>query len=444
MGLHRVRGRAAAYKKMRTGQPLQRARESGDAEVSATPATGSRGNFASGEQKLPPIWLMGFTNATFGMYGGFAVVTMPSLLAAQGLPGGRIAAITAVVLSPAFFIFLIAPMLDVRLSRRTYALLFTLLSSVAVAIAVTHQANLHLMEAAVFFGYLAAALVQSAVGGWMGSLIRREDDSRLGAWFGVANIGTGGVMMVVAGELLSRCAPAVAGTLLALMLLLPTGIYLLVPAPGPDRKLARESYAQFLGEIVALGRRRSVQVALLLFVLPSASFSMTNVLGGIGADFGASEQLVGRLAGVGSAIAGVVGSLLLPPLARRLALRPLYLAIGVTGALFTASLLLLPRAPWAFGVAISGENLFQALAIAAGAAIIFETIGHNNPLAATLFSLLIATSNFSITYMGFVDGWAYTWHGATGSLAVDAGISVMACVSLWMLWRRQLGLAVAA
>jgi PAT family beta-lactamase induction signal transducer AmpG len=37
--------------------------------------------------KLPPIWLMGLTNATFGMYGGFAVVTLPSMLAAQGLPG---------------------------------------------------------------------------------------------------------------------------------------------------------------------------------------------------------------------------------------------------------------------------------------------------------------------------------------------------------------------
>ena len=33
--------------------------------------------------KVPPIWLLGFTNATFGMFGGFAVVTVAEMLAAH-------------------------------------------------------------------------------------------------------------------------------------------------------------------------------------------------------------------------------------------------------------------------------------------------------------------------------------------------------------------------
>src|SRR6185312_3971987 len=47
-------------------------------------------------RRLPPVWLMGLTNCVFGLMGGFAVVTVPQMLAAQGMSGGHIAAITAV------------------------------------------------------------------------------------------------------------------------------------------------------------------------------------------------------------------------------------------------------------------------------------------------------------------------------------------------------------
>jgi PAT family beta-lactamase induction signal transducer AmpG len=389
-------------------------------------------------RRLPPIWLMGFSNATFGFYGGFAVVTLPSMLATQGLSGGRIAAITSFTLAPSFLVFLIAPMLDVRLSRRTYALLFSFLAAFAVLLTVIYRSNLSLVVWVTFFGYFSACLVQAAVGGWMGSLIQKDQDSALGAWFTVANIGAGGVMMLVAGQAVSRLPAFAAGCVVGGMLLLPTLTYLVVPAPGPDRKLARESYRQFFGEVLALVKQRAVQRALLLFLLPSASFALTNVLGGVGPKYGADERLVGLLAGVGSGIAGIVGSLLLPPLARRMPLRPLYLCVGIAGALFTLSLLLLPHAPWAFGIAISGENLFQALAIATSTAIAFETIGPANPLAATLFALLISAGCLSIVYMGFIDARAYAWHGIVGSFVADAGLSGAVCLVLyWLLFRRR-------
>jgi PAT family beta-lactamase induction signal transducer AmpG len=389
-------------------------------------------------RKLPPIWLMGFSNATFGFYGGFAVVTLPSMLAAQGLSGGRIAAITSLTISPSFMVFLLGPMLDVRLSRRTYALLFSLLAAAGAFFTLLEHTNLVVVEWVTFLGYLAASLSQSAVGGWMGSLIRKDQDSALGAWFTVANIGAGGVMMLVAAQAVSRLPPYAGGCVVAAMLLLPTLTYLAVPAPGPDRKLARESYSQFFREVVSLVKLRTVQRALLLFLLPSASFALTNVLGGVGPEYGADERLVGLLAGVGSGIAGIAGSLVLQPLARKLPLRPLYLAIGIAGALFTLSLLLLPHASWAFAIAISGENLFQALAIATATAITFETIGPGHPLAATLFSLLVSASCFSIIYMGFIDARAYAWHGIVGSFAADAGLSGAVCVALyWALFRHR-------
>jgi PAT family beta-lactamase induction signal transducer AmpG len=306
------------------------------------------------------------------------------------------------------------------------------ITAAAVAFTVTHRSNLLLLEAVMLVGDVAVSLVQGAVGGWMGSLIRKQDDSGLGAWFAVANTGAGGVMVLVAGELVTRLRPLAAGGLLATMLMLPSLIYLAVPAPGPDRRLAGESFRQFFQDIFALVRRREVVIAIVLFLLPSGSFALTNVLGGIGKDFSASERMVSLLAGIGSSLAGILGSLLLPPLARRFSLRPLYLSIGIVGALFTLSLLLLPHVPSTFAIAITGENAFQSLAFAAGNAIIFETIGPANPLAATQFSLLSAAVNLPIIYMGFVDGHAYAWRGAAGSFLADAFIGLAVC--LLLLW----------
>lgn len=381
---------------------------------------------------------MGLTLSSFGLYGGFASVTFPSMLAAEGVPGGKIAAIVATILTPGFFTFLLAPMLDLWLPRRTYAVILTVLPAVAIAFTVTHITQVQLVTGVMLAGFLACSLLVAAIGGWMGSLIRKKDDSKLAAWMGVANTAGSGVMMAVAGAVVTRLHPQIAASVLAGMILLPMLIFPMVPAPGPDAKLASERYAEFFRELFALLTQRRVQIAMLLFVLPSSSFALTNVLGGIGADFSANERLVGLLGGAGAVAAGSVGSLLLPPLARKFALRPLYLGIGVTGALFTLSLLLLPRVPWTFAAAIAGENLFQSLANAAMAAIIFETMGPESPFAATLFSLLLAGANFAIFYMSIIDGRAYTWRGVTGSFAVDAAVSTMVAFSLGaaFIWRR--------
>ena len=381
-------------------------------------------------EQVPPIWLLGFTNATFGMFGGFSVVTVAEMLAAQGVSGDRIASIIATILSPGLWTFLVAPILDVRFSRRAYALVFSVLAALCVAATVIFRTHVGVVEAVMVVGSACVSMVQGAVGGWMGSLVRKDSDGPLGAWFAVSNIGAGGVMMLIAGELIHRLSPVLAGILLGAMIMLPSLLYLYIPSIAPDARLASESFRQFFRDIFALLKRREVLIALALFLLPSASFALTNVLGGIGADFSATERMVSLFGGVGSAVAGVVGSLLLPPLARKLALRPLYLAIGIVGGLFTLSLLLLPHTPLTFGIAITGENLFQALAFAAGNAITFETMGQNNPLAATQFSLLVAATNLPIIYMGFIDGAAYKWRAIPGSFVVDAGITIAVCLLL--------------
>jgi PAT family beta-lactamase induction signal transducer AmpG len=378
---------------------------------------------------------LGLTNAPFGLTGGFCAVVIPQLLASHGIPLGHAAAIAAAILSPGFWIFAVSPMLDAWLSRRTYALIFGSATAAAVAFTVAHPGNPVLVEAVMLPGFAAAMLYQGAVGGWMGSLIDKKEDARLGVWFAVSNIGAGGLMMILAGQVISSLPTALAGLLMGAAILLPMLLFLAIPSPPAHRKPARESFGKFNRELGSLLKQRHVLMALALFLFPAASFALTNVLGGTGADFSANERTVSLFAGVGSSIAGIAGSFLLFPLARRFPLRPVYLAIGVIGAIFTLGLLALPRQPWSFAIAITGENLFQALAFAAGNGIAFEVIGPNNPFAATLFTVLLAASNLPITYMQFLDGKGYDWRGLTGALLTDAFISTVACFLLgWMLF----------
>ncbi len=250
---------------------------------------------AGRKRRLPPVGVMGLTYATFALVGGFCAVTVPQILAAEHVPVERIAVITSIIISPGFWAFLIAPMVDIRYRRRTYALVCGVLSAVAVGLTVAARPGPEVME-------------------WV--------------------------------------------------------------------------------------------------------------------------MLVGLFSGVGSVIAGVAGSLLLQPLAKRFALRPLYLGVGVVGAVFTLTQLMMPRSSVSFGVAITGENLFQALAFATLFAIIFEIMGPDNPFSGTIFSLLASASVLPLLYMQVLDGKGYTADGPAGSYLMDASVSVAGCCAMaWMLAR---------
>jgi PAT family beta-lactamase induction signal transducer AmpG len=385
--------------------------------------------------QLPPLPLLSLTNATYGMYIGFVAAGLPILLAAQHIPEARIATITAISLSPMFWSFLLGPILDVRFSRRTYAAVFALLSAVLLSTALVHLHNLNLFELLMLLGTLTVSLSQYALGGWLVSLVPQSDETRLSAWFNVANIGGAGLMVLVAGVLLQHLHLPTAAIALGILLLLPVAIFPLVPSPTPARRLATETFAQFFSEIFTLLRQRNVLLALALFVTPCASFALTNVLAGLGSDFHAPDAFVSLTAGLGTVIAGVAASLLLPTLARGIKLRPLYLTIGIVGALFTLSLLLLPHTPASFAIAMVGETFFQTLAITNAFALQFEIVGPANPLASTLLAVLGSAMNLPMTYMVYVDGRFYATHHLSGSLTVDATYGLVACTILLLLFR---------
>jgi PAT family beta-lactamase induction signal transducer AmpG len=364
------------------------------------------------------------------MIGGFIVVPLPQMLIAQGVPGDRAAIAVAIILSPMCWSFLLAPMLDVRFRRRTYAIFFGMIGVSAAIATVLYHALTAEVEAVMLVGFLSTCLFQSAYGGWAGSLIEKGQDGLLGAWSGIYNVGGSGVGILISDYALQHFSRASAASLIFAAFLAPLAVFPVIPAPPASKMLAAASFSRFAREVVALFKNGQVLVALTLFALPSASFALTNALGAWSDSFHAPPSVVSVISGFGIILGSVVGCALVPPLARKVPLRPLYLSIGLVGATFTAGLLLAPRVPWTFGVAFVGENFFQAAAVATCMAIVFEVIGQGNPLAATTFAVLAAAASLPVDYMEFVDARGYHSNGITGAFLIDALVSGSVCVLL--------------
>jgi len=380
-----------------------------------------------------PVWLLGLTNTLFGMYGGILVIAVPQLLSARHVPEATIAGMTAAAISPGFWTFLVSPVLDVRFSRRWYSVATALLSAVFLALALTNLEHMFLVEIFLVAGFFFANLYQSALGGWLSSIITVDEEHSLSVWVSIANISGGGAMAMMTGEIVQRLSLATAALVLAAIVLLPTMIFCWMPAPGPDRRLARESFSQFFADVIGLLKRREILIAIVLFIAPASTFSLVNLLGGLGGDFHASSHFVGLVGGAGVLVAGIAGCLMFPLVDGLLPVRYLYLAIGVVGSIFTLLLLALPHTPWAFAAALIGENVFQSLSITASTAITFATIGRGNAFAATIYCLMVSAFNVANTYMLVVDGWGYAWRGVVGSYVLDACVSLSACLLLSLL-----------
>jgi len=383
-----------------------------------------------------PLWLMGLTNSSYGLYAGIQVFALPQLLAARHIPEATIAAMSAVELSPGFWAFLLSPVLDVRFSRRWYAVACASIAAAMLFLAMINLGHILLVEAAITLGFFTAYLYQSAIGGWLSSITTFEEETSLSIWMTIGNAGGGALMAVLCGEIVGSFSVHVTAVLLAVIVLLPMVVFPFMPAPGPDRRLASESFGQFFSELVALVKRREILIAVILFISPAGSFALTNFLAGLGADYHASPRSVSLIAGLGAGIAGILGSFLFKPVNRLLPLRPLYVAIGFGGSLFTLALITLARTPTAFAVALVGENLLQALAITACTAITFDTIGRNNPLASTTFCFLGSAYGLPLSYMLYVDGVGYSRFGVAGGYAADAlcGVTASILLGLMLYW----------
>jgi PAT family beta-lactamase induction signal transducer AmpG len=387
-----------------------------------------------------PIWLLGLANFPLGVTFALGLMVVPEVLAARHIPETTIANITTLSLVGNLAFFVVAPVLDVHFSRRTYAIAMSSAASVLTFVAVLSFANLGLLGAWLFLAMLAANLNTSALGGWFGSVLPKDRDAPLGASFAAVTFGSFGLASFLGIELIHHEPLWLAATVLAAMNLPSLAVILSLDSPADEPSRLTESFDRFGRELVQLARRSDVRRLSLLLVLPCTAFALTNTLGGLGGDYHASEKLIAVIGGVGVTAAGIFGSLTVPVLGRRAGLVTVYLGIGIVGGLSTLSLVVLPHTATVYTIGFVAQNIWQSAGLAAGTALILSSIGKNNPLASTQFAILNAALATPLIYMQWIDGHAYGARGLTGLYLIDGGLDLASCllmIGLFLLWSKR-------
>ncbi len=285
-----------------------------------------------------------------GVNGALLLITMPQLLAAaQHAPENRIAAITAMALLSGFMSFLLAPLLDWRFSRRTWAVVFTVLTGFGSA------AVLRVCPPAGGAGGVLLPLQSRRLPGRGGRLRRlvpgelvareRQLGRAGGAWLAAVNIASGGRRRGPRAGIpdLPRPAPEPLGALVlgsANLLVLP--LLLTTPCPPADARLAREGVIAFATDVEPGGAagRSCNSWTLFLFRLCARDRVRPDqfAVRASPAGFHTGEAMAGLIGGAGVCIARrCSGSLLVAAAEAGLRPRVLYIRAGLAWSEASAS-----------------------------------------------------------------------------------------------------------
>lgn len=379
---------------------------------------------------------MGLTVAPLGFYFGFISTATPILLRAHGVPLGKIAEVSGWGFSPSFWAFLLCPILDVRFSKRTYAVFFAGIAALCLATCVMLTGNLTAFTVVLTIGCAAAVIFGNAHGGWMPDVIRDEHYSTVGGTANIANLGAAGMFAWITVAVMHAASAPVAAVILALIVYAPVVLLFFIPVPARSLRGAREVFGNFFRDLWRVSKTRRSILGLMCFLSPTACFALTNLFSGMGSDFHASEDWVTRINGPLVAVVCSVGCLIGIWLCNRFLRRTIYVVAGFGGAAAALSLIWMPHLLPFYAGGVLVYNFFQGINYTAFSAFEYEIVGPNNPLSSTQIALLTAAANAPISYMTVIDGHFYTTHGLPGMLLTDALSSIAVGTVLLLVFRR--------
>ena len=384
----------------------------------------------SGAQRRSPAWLVGITYLPFGLYLGFIIISLQLLLTARGLAVDHIALLQLISLIPSYSSFVLTPLADCGLQRRTWAVIFAAIAAFCLG------AGSLLMNAAVaghatplaltlLVGMFAAQLYSSTMGGMTPNLVDERDTGTVSAWLNVANLGgtgLGGTIGILIVQHLARptAALALAAEIFAPCLLL----FVMAREPRIPRAFA-ETMRGLFRDIWAVSRNRAALIGFLIFMVPAATFAAQNLFSGLGRDFHASDNQVTWIVGIGNAITCSLGAFLGGWLCNRMDRRILFVLTGVVAATATLGMAFGARTATVFLAGVTLYNMLAGVNYAAASAVAFDIMGIQNPLAATQYAMLMAACNVAISTVLWGDSRGYRAHGAKGALIADAAFSLI-------------------
>ena len=392
-----------------------------------------------------PPWLVGLCYLPFGFYTGFLSTALPLLLTARGVTLDRVAVITFVAMLPTFSSFVITPVVDCGIPRKTWALLLGLVTALSIGGAAflldaRHQVGLMVV---MVVGSLSAQMYGSTMGGLIPSLVEERQQGSVSGWLNVAYLSGAALFGMVGIFALQQWSAMAAAALLACLVMAPVVVLQVLGdeerVPRPARDVV--AVGSLVREIWTLLTTRASLLGFLVFMVPSAAFAAQNLFSGLGREYGASDSQTAWMTGAGVAIACSVGALLGGWLCNRYNRKVLVVGPGMASAIATLGMAFGPRTWWVFLAGVLFYNVMAGINYAAVSALAFEIMGVKSPLAATQYAMMMASCNVAIEFAVWADGRGYHRGGAVGMLCTDAAVCLVCgsflMVVLWRIARRK-------
>ncbi len=391
----------------------------------------------------PPA-IFALTIQPFAAAVGYVSIAAPFWLKSEGVSLAAIGAVLATAMTPHALKVLWAPLIDIGSRRRAWFVWMTAATAVLlVALSVVPGLSRHLglFTLLATLAQVAGTTAAAAADGLMAATTRPEDKGKAGGWRMAGNVGGTGVLAALALWLSARTSPQVAGLALGALTLLSALGALAIEEPRlRDERVEQAgslSRALWL-RLAAIARdlwstmaSREGWTGLVICVVPVGAGALTNLFSAMAVDYGASEDLVAAVNGLGGGLLGAVGSLAGGLLADRMNRRLAYALAGGVTALSAAAMLAAPMTAATYAWGTLAYSFCNGVAFAALAALILEMVGHS-PAAATKYTLFIAVANVASNYVTALDGLASEFRGwgSRGALAADvvltaAGIAVL-------------------
>jgi MFS transporter, PAT family, beta-lactamase induction signal transducer AmpG len=368
----------------------------------------------------------------FGVLAGYLTVTVVYLLTQSGVSVDESATLVAISYIPHSWKFVWAPIPDTTLSRKTWYLLATLVSSLGIFATGATPAtadSLPVLTVVVLTSNVAVTFLGMAVESLMAFGSSDATKGRAAGWFQAGNLGGfglgGGAGLWMAQEF---AAPWMAGAVLAVACLACCAALAFVPEP--QRDLRQQKYYQALANVMKdlwrVVRSRRGFLGLLICFLPIGTGAASNLWSAVAADWHAGVETVALATGVMSGIVSAAGCLVGGYVCDRMDRKAAYALYGTMIAVCAVAMALAPRTETAYVGFTLTYAFMNGLAYAGFSAVTLEAIGLG--AAATKYNLFASLSNIPIGYMTAVDGWAAARWGPAAMLYIEAAVAGAALV----------------
>jgi MFS transporter, PAT family, beta-lactamase induction signal transducer AmpG len=394
-------------------------------------------------RRWPAPWVFSLLILPLGISVGFKFTPLPFLLAQAGVPVYRIATIASIVHLPAVLVFLWAPLVDVRLRRRTWLLIGALGTGFGLCLAFPLIGASHLkwMTALILAAGVADSIVMASCGGLLVRTLSAPAQGKASAWQMAGQLGGGALGGAAVLWLAPRFPLWGVGLLLAVLTALPAfaGLTIAEPPP-PSSPWFQGRTTQLLREIWALVRSPKRRWSTLLLISPAGTAAAQGLLPAIASHYGVGATGVmwvnGATGGLVLALGALCGTLIPGDWDRRLT----YAGAALASAL-AALFLLSANRPSVYIVGTVLYLITTGLVWARFTALLVEIVGPETRDASTFYSALNAAGSIPLLLMIWLDGFGFRIFGTHGLLWVDAAPNVIVfAIVLTVFVTRGLGL----